>query len=141
MMAVDAEHHLIVAHEVTNIGSDRAQLASMGQKALDATGCEAVTVLADRGFYNGDEVLACEGAGVLPCIPKTLTSGNAKRDRFTVQDFVYDAGKDHYTCPAGNHLTKGLVRSDRRDNIDQSDLRAQTTMYARQDQALEALGA
>jgi transposase len=117
-MAVDAEHHLIVAHEVTNIGSDRAQLASMGQKALDATGCEAVTVLADRGYYNGDEVLACEGAGVLPCIPKTLTSGNAKRGLFTVQDFVYDAGKDHYTCPAGNHLTKGLVRSDRRDNID-----------------------
>jgi hypothetical protein len=88
-IAVDAEHHLIVAHAVTNIGSDRAQLVSMGRKALDATGCEDVTVLADRGYYNGDEVLACEGSGVLPCIPKTQTSGNAKRGLFTVTDFIY----------------------------------------------------
>ena len=117
-VAVDAEHHLIVAHEVTNIGSDRAQLTSMGQKALDATGCEEITVLADRGYYNGDEVLACEGSGVLPCIPKTQTSGNAKRGLFTVADFIYDAENDRYTCPAGKHLTRGKVRSDRQDNID-----------------------
>ena len=116
--AVDAEHHLIVAHEVTNVGSDRAQLTSMGRKARDATGCAQVTVLADRGYYNGDEVLACEGAGVLPCIPKTQTSGNAKRGLFTVADFIYDTENDRYTCPAGKHLTKGKVRSDRRDNID-----------------------
>jgi len=117
-MAVDAEHHLIVAHEVTNVGSDRAQLAPMGRKAREATGCEDVTVLADRGYYNGDEVLACEGSGVLPCIPKTQTSGNAKRGLFTVADFIYDAENDRYTCPAGKYLTKGKVRSDRRDNID-----------------------
>jgi transposase len=117
-MAVDAEHHLIVAHEVTNVGSDRAQLASMGRKARDATGCEEITVVADRGYYNGDEVLACEGSGVLPCVPKTLTSGNAKRGLFTGQDFIYDAENDRYTCPAGQYLTKGKVRSDRRDSID-----------------------
>ena len=116
--AVDAEHHLIVAHEVTNIGSDRAQLMSMGSKARDATGCAEVTVLADRGYYNGDEVLACEGTGVLPCIPKTHTSGNAKRGLFTVADFIYDKENDCYTCPAGKHLTKGKMRSDWRDNID-----------------------
>jgi transposase len=117
-VAVDAEHHLIVAHEVTNVGNDRAQLTSMGLKARDATGCGEITVLADRGYYSGDEVLACEGTGVMPCIPKTLTSGNTKRGLFTVQDFIYDAEKDHYTCPADKHLTKGLTRSDRRDNID-----------------------
>lgn len=117
-MAVDAEHHLIVAHEVTNVGSDRSQLTSMGSKARDATGCAEITVLADRGYYNGDEVLACEGTGVLPCIPKTQTSSNAKRGLFTVADFIFEPGKDHYTCPAGKHLTKGKVRSDRRDNID-----------------------
>ena len=111
--AVDAEHHLIVAHEVTNVGSDRAQLASMGSKARDATGCAEVTVLADRGYYNGDEVLACEGTGVLPCIPKTHTSSNAKRGLFTVADFIYDKENDRYTCPAGKHLTKGKMRSDR----------------------------
>jgi len=117
-MVVDAEHHLIVAHAVTNVGSDRAQLTEMGQKALDATGCEQLTVLADRGYYNGDEVLACEGTGVLPLIPKTQTSGNAKRGLFTGQDFIYDAEHDRYTCPAGQRLTKGKVRSDRRDTID-----------------------
>jgi transposase len=109
-IAVDAEHHLIVAHEVTNIGSDRAQLTSMGQKARDAIGSEQITVLADRGYYNGDEVLACEGTGILACIPKTQTSGNAKRGLFTVADFIYDAEKDRYTCPAGKYLTRGKVR-------------------------------
>ena len=117
-IAVDAEHHLIVAHEVTNVGSDRAQLTAMSRKAREASGREEVTVLADRGYYNGDEVLACEGTGILPVIPKTQTSGNAKRGLFTVADFVYDAENDRYPCPAGERLTKGKVRSDRRDNID-----------------------
>lgn len=64
-------------------------------------------MLADRGYLSGEQVLACEGTGVLPCVPKTLSSGHAKRGLFTGQDFVYDAEKDHYTCPAGQHLTKG----------------------------------
>jgi transposase len=117
-MAVEAEHHLIVAHEVTNVGNDRTQLLAMGRQAQDVMACGEITALADRGYFNGDEVLACEGTGVLPCVPKTLTSGNTKRGLFTGQDFVYDAEHDHYTCPAGQHLTKGKVRSDRRDNID-----------------------
>lgn len=117
-VAVDTEHHLIVAHEVTNVGSDRSQLVSMGRRAREATGCEEITVVADRGYFDGDQVLACEGSGVLPCVPKTLTSGNAKRGLFTGQDFIYDAENDRYTCPAGQYLTKGKVRSDRRDNID-----------------------
>ena len=119
--AVDAEHHLIVAHAVTNVGSDRAQLAPMGLLAQAATGCTTLTVLADRGYLSGEQVLACEGTGVLPCVPKTLTSGHAKRGLFTGQDFVYDAEKDHYTCPAGQHLTKGAARSDRRTEDDAMD--------------------
>ncbi|KQO56445.1 transposase [Methylobacterium sp. Leaf86] len=119
--AVDAEHHLIVAHTVTNIGNDRTQLAPMGLLAQAATGCDTLTVLADRGYLNGEQVLACEGTGVLPCVPKTLTSGHAKRGLFTGQDFVYDAENDHYTCPAGQHLTKGPARSDRRAEGDEMD--------------------
>ena len=117
-MAVDAEHHLIVAHEVTNIGSDRSQLTSMGHKAQEATGCDELTVLADRGYFNGDQVLACEGTGVLPIIPKTQTSNNPNRGLFSGADFIYDVEHDYYTCPAGQHLTKGKVRSDRRDDMD-----------------------
>jgi transposase len=118
-IAVDAEHHLIVAHEVINQGYDRHQLAPMAFKAQQAAGCEQITALADRGYFSGDQVLACENTGVLPCVPKTLTSGNAKRGLFTGQDFIYDAEKDHYTCPAGQHLTRGRVRSDRSGDIDQ----------------------
>src|SRR5499427_3099805 len=116
--AVDVANHLIVAHEVTNVGHDRTQLVPMALRAQEATGNEEITVLADRGYFNGDQVLACENTGVLPCVPKTLTSGNPKRGLFTGQDFIYDAEKDHYTCPAGEHLTRGLVRSDRRGDVD-----------------------
>jgi hypothetical protein len=116
--AVDVEHHLIVAHEVTNQGHDRSQLAPMGLKAQEATGNKEITVLADRGYFSGDQVLSCEGTGIAPIVPKTLTSSSAKRGFFTRQDFVYDAEKDHYTCPASEHLTRGPVRSDRRGDID-----------------------
>src|SRR5450631_2934591 len=114
--AVDAEHHLIVAHEVTNVGHDRTQLEPMALKAQEATGCEELTALADRGYFNGEQVLACEGTGILPCIPKTVWP--SERGFFTRPDFTYDAENDHYTCPAGQKLTKGLGRSDRRDDID-----------------------
>jgi transposase len=67
---VDAEHHLIVAHEVTNVGNDRTQLEPMGLKARVATGCEQITALADRGYFNGEQILACEGTGVLPASPR-----------------------------------------------------------------------
>src|SRR5260370_18778539 len=116
--AVDVEHHLIVAHEVTNVGHDRTQLVPMALSAQKATGNKDITVLADRGYFNGDQVLACENTGVLPWVPKTLTSSSAKRGLFTRQDFVYNAEKDHYTCPAGQHLTRGRVRSDRRQGAD-----------------------
>ena len=118
-IAVDAEHHLIVAHEVINQGYDRHQLAPMAFNVQQATGCQQITALADRGYFNGDQVLSCEGTGVAPVVPKTLTSGNTKCGLFTGQHFIYDAEKDHYTCPAGQHLTRGRVRSDRSGDIDQ----------------------
>ena len=117
-IAVDAEHHLIVAHEVTNQGYDRHQLAPMAFKAQQATGCEQITALADRGYFNGDQVLSCEGTGVAPVVPKTLTSNGAKRGLFTRQDFIYDAKHDHYTCPAGAKLTKIHRRADHTEDFD-----------------------
>jgi transposase len=116
--AVDAEHHLIVAHEVTNQGHDRSQLSPMGLEAKAATGCETITVLADRGYFSGDQVLACEGTGVIPIVPKTETSSGTKRGFFTRADFVYDAEQDHYTCPAGAKLTKATRRADHNEDFD-----------------------
>src|SRR5438067_4581786 len=117
-IAVDAEHHLIVAHEVTNQGYDRHQLAPMALEAQQATGCEQITALADRGYFNGDQVLSCEGTGVAPIVPKTLTSSGAKRGFFTRQDFIYNAEHDHYTCPAGAKLTKANPRPDHTEDFD-----------------------
>jgi hypothetical protein len=82
-IAVDAEHHLIVAHEVINQGYDGHQLAPMVFKALQAMGREQITALADRGYFNGDQILSCEGTGVASVVPKTLTSSGAKRGFFT----------------------------------------------------------
>jgi len=117
--AVDAEHHLIVAYEVTNVGHDRTQLEPMGLKAQAATGCEQITALADRGYFNGEQVLACEGTGVLPCVPKTDTSSAAQRGFFTRHDFVFDAQNDHYICPAGQKLTRSRPRPNRKDDLDE----------------------
>ena len=114
--AVEGEHHLIVAHEVVMTGSDREQLASMAGKAKDAMGVEALDVLADRGYYSGEEILACETMGVTPYVPKPLTSGAKAAGRFGKQDFVYQPDQDVYRCPAGallpRHMTtveKGLT--------------------------------
>jgi DDE family transposase len=110
--------HLIVAHEVINQGYDRHQLAPMAFKAHQAMGCEQITALADRGYFNGDQVLSCEGTGVAPVVPKTLTSSGVKRGLFARQDFVYDAEKDHYICPAGAKLTKVHRRVDHTEDFD-----------------------
>jgi transposase len=114
--AVDAKHHLIVAHEVTNVGNDRDQLANMGAQARAAMGVESLDVLADRGYFSGEEVLACETLGVIPYVPRPLTSGAKAEGRFGKQDFVYIPEQDVYRCPAGSllphHMTtveKGLT--------------------------------
>ncbi len=102
--AVDTTHHLVVAHEVTNIGHDRRQLANMGQQAKAATGTEQLTVLADRGYFSGEEVRTCEGLGVTPICPKPLTSTAKADGRWGKQDFHYDPPTDTYRCPAGETL-------------------------------------
>jgi transposase len=103
-IAVDAKHHLIVTHEVTNVGHDRGQLSTMAEAAKQAIGAERLEVLADRGYFDGEEVLACEAAGATPYVPKPLTSGSKADGRFGKQDFVYEPDGDAYRCPAGRRL-------------------------------------
>src|ERR1700720_3937334 len=102
--AVDTTNHLIVAHEVTNIGTDRSQLATMAQAAKAALRSDNLDVVADRGYFKGEEILACEQAGVAVTLPKPQTSGAKSAGRFGKPDFVYLAKDDVYRCPAGEKL-------------------------------------
>jgi hypothetical protein len=104
--AVDAKHHLIVAHEVTNVGYDRGQLSKMARQASDATGVKELTVVADRGYFKGEEILACDQIGITAFVSKPLTSGSKAEGRFGKQDFVYQSQDDEYLCPAGQRLVR-----------------------------------
>jgi hypothetical protein len=99
--AVDAKNHLIVTHEVTNVGHDRTQLASMAEQTREAIGDRVLTVLADRGYYKGTELLKCEDAGIDAVLPKPLTSNRKADGWFDNRDFVYDPARNEYICPAG----------------------------------------
>jgi hypothetical protein len=74
-VAVDAEHHLIVTHDVINIGNDRGQLARMSKQAKQTLGTNKLDVIADRGYFDGQEILACAEAGITVTLPKPMTSG------------------------------------------------------------------
>src|SRR5262245_11484300 len=103
-VAVDTEHHLIVAHEVTNVGSDRAQLANMATQAKAVLGADHLDAVADRGYFNSPEILACEQADITVTLPKPMTSTAKSEGRFGKQDFVYLSAEDVYRCPAGEKL-------------------------------------
>ncbi|HEY6602389.1 MAG TPA: IS1182 family transposase [Xanthobacteraceae bacterium] len=103
-VAVETEHHLIVTHEVTNTGSDRAQLANIAKQAKAVLQTDKLEAVADRGYFNSPEILACHEAGITVTLPKPLTSGAKSDGRFGKQDFVYIAEEDVYRCPAGERL-------------------------------------
>ena len=101
---VDTEHHLIIAHEVTNSGTDRAQLANMGKQAKAVLGVDKLEAVADRGYYTGEELKACDDAGIAVTLPKPMTSGMEANGKFGKHDFVYLPTEDAYRCPAGEAL-------------------------------------
>jgi transposase len=111
--AVDAQHHMIVAHEVTNIGHDRTQLATMATAAREAIGHQKMTALADRGYFNGEEIRQCDEMGITPLVPKPLTSGSKADGRFDKRDFSYDADRDEYRCPAGERAIWRMTTIER----------------------------
>ena len=115
-VAVEAKHHLIITHQVTNVGTDRSQLSSVAKEAKTALGADTLDAVADRGYFNGEEILACDEAGITVTLPKPMTSNSKAEGRFGKQDFRYVAAEDVYICPAGERLAyhytneeKGLV--------------------------------
>ncbi len=102
--AVEIDHHLIVAHDVVQTGSDRAQLTAMGQKAKDALGVDELDAFADRGYFSTEQIKECADAGITPTLPKPQTSSNRKKGMFVKSDFRYEADDNVYICPAGEWL-------------------------------------
>jgi hypothetical protein len=110
--AVDTKNHLIVAHEITNNGNDRAQLSPMALAARDAMGAGRLTAIADRGYYSGLGLKACEDAGVAALVPKPMTSNARAEGRFDKTDFIYIARDDEYQCPAGQRAIHRFSREE-----------------------------
>jgi transposase len=102
--AVDTQNHLIVAHEVTNVGHDRDQLANMAKQAKTVIDASELNVVADRGYFSSQEILKCHEAGIIAFVPKPMTSGAKADGRFNKTDFIYDAQTNEYRCPAGQRL-------------------------------------
>ncbi len=103
--AVEPEHHLIVSHEVRNEGTDKSLLSPMAKRAKAALGVEELEVVADRGYFKSEEILACHEAGITVTLPKPQTSNNKAKGLFVKPDFVYLADEDVYLCPAGERLS------------------------------------
>lgn len=112
-IAVDTQHHLIVAHEVTNVGTDRRQLANMARQARDEMAVATLDAVADRGYFSGEEILECENAGITVTLPKPMTSNSKAEGRFGKQDFRYVADEDVYICPAGERLAYSFTTEDK----------------------------
>ena len=102
--AVDTKNHLIVAHELTNVGHDRSALAKIAGQAKAALQATELTVVADKGYYSGQEIKDCMESGVTPIMPKCNTSNNRANGLFNKNAFIYHPDKNEYECPAGEAL-------------------------------------
>ena len=116
--AVDAKHHLIVAHDVSKVGSDRQQLSKMAKQAQEILEPKTrLTVVADKGYYNGDELRACEQNDIVAYVAKPDTSPNKAKGYFNRSRFKYIKSDDEYECPAGERLTYRTTTTDRGKTI------------------------
>jgi gas vesicle protein len=111
-VAVETKHHLIITHEVTNVGTDRSQLAHVVREAKATLEVENLDAVADRDYFSSEEILACEKAGITVTLPKPMTSNSKAQGRFGKQDFRYAAQQDVYMCPAGERLAYSFTTSE-----------------------------
>jgi transposase len=115
--AVDAEHALIVAQQVTVQAGDNGSLQPMAEAAQAAAGgpTQPINVVADAGYSNGAQAAACEVKGILPHVPANR-GVNSRGDGtlFDRTEFTYQPESDTFLCPVGQTLArKQLMRKDR----------------------------
>lgn len=110
--AVDTKDHLIVAHEVTNNGSDRSQLSAIALAARNAMGKQKLKAIANRGYYNGMQLKTCDDNGIAALVPKPMTSNARAEGRFDKTDFIYIAHDDEYQCTSGERAIRRFSREE-----------------------------
>ena len=115
--AVDVKHHLITVHEVTNVGSDRRQLTKIAKQAKAALQIKDLKVIADAGYYNGDELRSCEDHNITAYVPHSATSHNKAKGQFDRAEFHYIEKDDEYECPAGERLIHRFTRTEKGKEI------------------------
>lgn len=115
--AVDTRHHLIIAHEVTNVGNDRAQLKHASELAKATIMSDALSVVADRGYYNCNEIKACDDTGITLYLPKCQTSHSQAKGLFGKRDFIYQPKTDEYECPAGKRAIYRFTTTEKGKTI------------------------
>lgn len=110
-LSVDSKEHMIVNYDVTNEPTDQKQLAPMAKSTKELLGVEKLDITADTGFANMVQIKDCVDNGITPYLPPakldgSRTGGRRRRDpAFGKEKFIYDKGRDVYTCPAGQELT------------------------------------
>jgi transposase len=116
--AVDAKNKLIVHHELTNEANDTRSLAPMAKAVKDALNAQALNVVADGGYLNGEHAESCEQAGISPYVPVQRSQNNQGGGTyFDRSAFAYDKDSDSYRCPAGEVLTRKCVSKTERQVI------------------------
>jgi transposase len=103
-IAVDAEHTLIAAFDLTNDGNDLCQLYPMAMQGREALEVDQVTVVADTGYSNGEQGQLCQDSGITAVVPRPKMVNPKGEQYFTREDFGYDTASDSWRCPAGETL-------------------------------------
>jgi len=103
--AVDVEHKLIVAFDLTNDGNDLQQLHPMAVQGKEAVGVGQVSVVADTGYSNGEHGARCEEEGITAIVPRAETVNPCGKQYFSRDKFSYDPERDTWQCPAGETLS------------------------------------
>ncbi|MGH9601868.1 MAG: IS1182 family transposase [Terriglobales bacterium] len=114
--AVDIQHKLIVAHEVSTERNDHTSLEQTASEAQQALGAQSMTAIADSGYMNGAQSAACEAKGIIPVVPMPKAANTHAAELYPKTAFIYDRDTNTYRCPAGE-----LLHRYKRDRARQTD--------------------
>lgn len=103
-LAVDAKHKLIVEQQVSSQVLDMGLLTQTMTPARAILEVATIDVVADKGYFKIEDIVACEAAGIVPHVPRPQRGSSVRDGFFRKDEFRYDPEQDAYICPAGQVL-------------------------------------